>query len=301
MSLVAPPRDFHVRLIELFHAASIEIPAKPELVEPLRGAFDPGTEVFINQPPSGDYRAAVATAVALRRAGFQPVAHVSVRNMASVADVDDYLARLVGEAAADRVLLVSGDQRLALGPFASVVDLLAGGRVEAAGIRAVGFAGHPESPSPAAAAARDRDLIAKRDGAAKAGLAAFVVTQFCFEAQPILAFLDRMGRLGIDLPVRVGVAAPASVPTLIKFAVRCGVGASLRTLQAQPKTVGRLIGDSGPEDLLRDLAVGLAKSPSDRVLGIHLYAFGGVAKTADWVGATLSRLYNAITVKAAGA
>jgi methylenetetrahydrofolate reductase (NADPH) len=181
-----------------------------------------------------------------------------------------------------------------------VIDLLASGRIAASGVSTVGIAGHPEGHPSVDAAVLDRALIAKHDAAARAGLACFIVTQFCFEAAPILAYLDRLDRLGIAAPVRVGVAAPARVATLIKFAVRCGVGDSLRTLRTQAKTVGRLIGEIGPEDVLHDLAIGLATAASDRVSGIHLYAFGGVAKAANWVEVTLSRLYNSITRRAAG-
>jgi len=298
MTAPVPPRDFQVRLIELLHAASIEIPAKPELVDTLKRAFDPGTEIFVNQPPSGDYRGSIETAVAIRRAGFRPVAHIAARNVASAAELDDYLRRLVGEAGADRVLLISGDRREPNGPFSSVIDLLASGRFETSGVRAVGVAGHPEGHPAVAAAALDRSLLAKRDAAAGAGLSMFVVTQFCFEAVPILAFLQRLEELGVAVPVKVGLAAPASVATLIKFAERCGVGDSLNTLRAAAKTVGRMVGEVGPEDVLRELAVGLAASASDRVSGVHLYAFAGVAKAADWLESTLSRLYGTVAKEA---
>ncbi len=288
-------RDFQVRLIELLHSASIEISVRPAVVESLRDAFDPGTEVFINLPPAGDYRACVETAVAVRRAGFRPVPHIAARNLTSVAELDDYLQRLVGEAATDRVLLIGGDRPRSKGPFSAVADLIATGLIEASGISGVGIGGHPEGHPSVDRTTLDRALVAKRDALARAGLSCFIVTQFAFEAAPILSFLDRLDVLGIDAPVRVGVAAPASVTTLIKFALRCGIGDSLRALRTQTKTVGRLIGEAGPEDVLHDLAVGLAQQPADRVIGVHLYAFGGVAKTARWLEASLARLYSTIT------
>ncbi len=296
-----PQRDFQVRLIELLHAASIEIAGKPAAVDALKAAFDPGTEIFVNLPPSGNYRDCVETAVAVRRAGFRPVAHVAARGVASVAELDDYLNRLVGEAGADRVLLISGDRPQPKGPFSSVLDLLASGRVGAAGITTIGVAGHPEGHPAVPTEVLEAALVAKRDAAAAAGLSCFIVTQFCFEAAPVMSYLARLAELGVTLPVKVGVAAPASVPTLIRYALRCGVGDSLRVLRTQAKTVGRLIGESGPEDMLRDLAVGLSQEAADRVVGIHLYPFGGVKKAADWAELTLARLYQAITTRAAGA
>jgi len=292
--------DIRVRLAELLRAASIEIPARPESVESLHAAFAPGSQVFVSQPPGGDYRAGVATATAIRRAGFRPVAHVAARNLASADEFDDYLGRLVGEAGVDRVLLISGDRRAARGPYRSVIDVLASGRIEASGIGAVGIAGHPEGHPAVAAAELDEALIAKYDAARRAGLACFIVTQFCFAAAPILAYLARVERLGIAAPVRVGVAAPASVATLIRFAERCGVGASLDRLRSHAETVGGVNGESGPQDLLDELAAGLALMPADRVAGIHLYAFAGVAAAAGWLATTLAGLYPSVARKAAG-
>jgi methylenetetrahydrofolate reductase (NADPH) len=297
MSADGKPGGFNVRLVELLHGASIEVAAHPEVAAKLRGAFDPGTEVFINQPPSGDYRACVATAAALHRAGFVPVPHVAARNLASAAELDDFLQRLVGEGAIDRLLLIGGDARPG-GPFSSVVDVIASGRIQAAGVGTVGVAGHPEGNAFADIASLDRAIVEKTGSVAAAGLRCFIVTQFCFEAAPILDYLERLARLRVDAPVRIGVAGPASIATLIRFAERCGVGESLRALRERPKTVGSSIGEAGPEDLLRDVADGLTDATAPRVRGIHFYAFGGIARTSTWIEATLARLYGAIAASA---
>jgi methylenetetrahydrofolate reductase (NADPH) len=294
-----PARDFEVRLVELLHAASIEIAPDATRVEALHDEFDPGTEVFVNLPPGGDYRASVATAAALAKAGFRAVPHVTARDIASLTELDDFLARLTGDAGIERVLLIAGDRSKPRGPFASSLDMLATGRVERAGVRSIGIAGHPEGHPLVDGAGLAAALTAKRDYATKAGLELFIVTQFCFEAEPFLAFLGALDRLGIAAPVKIGVAGPATVATLVKFGIRCGVGNSLRALRMRTNTVGRLLGDAGPEDLLREVAKGLAALPSDHAVGIHFFAFGGIARTSAWIDGTLARLYDSIARKAA--
>ncbi len=58
-----------------------------------------------------------------------------------------------------------------------------------------------------------------------------IVTQFAFEAQPIIEWADSLKYAGIDLPIHIGIAGTAKLQTLIKFAIACGVGPSLKVLQ----------------------------------------------------------------------
>ena len=54
-----------------------------------------------------------------------------------------------------------------------------------------------------------------------------IATQFGFEAGPVIAWADRLRAAGITLPVHIGVAGPAKLQTMLKFAMACGVGPSL--------------------------------------------------------------------------
>jgi methylenetetrahydrofolate reductase (NADPH) len=58
-----------------------------------------------------------------------------------------------------------------------------------------------------------------------------VVTQFSFDAEPVLAWLEQVRKAGIHALVRVGVPGPASVKRLLAFAARCGVGASTKVMK----------------------------------------------------------------------
>ena len=94
--------------------------------------------------PGDNYRHNVETAAALRRAGYNPVPHIAAREMASREALDDFLARLRGEADVTRILLIAGDTALARGPYKSSLDICASGLIETRGFARLSVAGHPE-------------------------------------------------------------------------------------------------------------------------------------------------------------
>jgi methylenetetrahydrofolate reductase (NADPH) len=71
--------------------------------------------------------------------------------------------------------------------------------------------------------------------------------------------------------------------TLAKFAIRCGVGHSLRALTSGHASVTRLLVEADPARIIASLtaadrgAIGLA--------GLHFFTFGGVRLTSAWIDA----------------
>ncbi len=111
------------------------------------------------------------------------------------------------------------------------------------------------------------------------GIRVDIVTQFCFEAAPILSWIGELQTRGIDLPVTVGLAGPATLATLTKFGLRCGVGNSMRALRGQIGRFGRLLTDNGPDDVVRGL-LAAAQDVTAPISGFHLFPFGGLRKSA---------------------
>ncbi len=167
-------------------------------------------------------------ATALRRAGFNPVPHIAAREMPSREALDDFLARARGEADVSRILLIAGDVAAAKGPFKSTRDVCASGLIEAHGIASVSLAGHPEGHPFLELSDALNGLKTWRDWGRRTETRVDVVTQFCFESAPILQWIAELDHAGIDLPVIVGLAGPATPATLTKFALRCGIGNSMR-------------------------------------------------------------------------
>jgi methylenetetrahydrofolate reductase (NADPH) len=109
-----------------------------------------------------------------------------------------------------------------------------------------------------------------------------VVTQFGFDAEPILAWLAQLREANVHGLVRVGVPGPANVKTLLRFAARCGVGASTKVMSKYGVSITRLLTTAGPDALIEDLARGLSPARHGEVL-LHFYPFGGLKTTAEWV------------------
>jgi methylenetetrahydrofolate reductase (NADPH) len=274
----ASPRN----LAALLPQASVEVSSRGHQLDQLRDAFKPGIDVTITFLPGDNTRHTVETATALRRAGFNPVPHIAAREIASRDALDDFLTRASGEAGVSRILVIAGDVARVRGPFKSSLDIRASGLIEARGIAAVSVAGHPEG-HPYLDVERALDnLEGWRDWGEGCGIRVSIVSQFCFESAPILGWMLQLAARGIDLPVIVGLAGPATPATLTKFALRCGVGNSMRAVRSQIGRFGRLLTDTGPDDVVRGLIEAPATATAG-VTGFHFFPFGGVRKTGNWL------------------
>src|SRR3984957_7072871 len=269
-------------LAALLSTASVEVSSRGNQLAELRDHFNPGIDVTVTFLPGDDYRHNVETAAALRRLGFNPVLHIAAREMRSRDALDDFLGRARAEAEVNRILVIAGDSLRTVGPFKSSADICAGGAIEAHGIHAVSFAGHPEGDPHLSAEKAMAALSAKREWGRRVGIRVDLVSQSCFESAPILAGLKELEAHDLDIPVHIGLAGPASPTTLARFALRCGIGNSLRSLREHIGRFGRLLIDTGPDDVLRGLwtSPSIAKTP---IAGLHFFPFGGLSKTSQWL------------------
>ncbi len=286
--MAAPASDTQQRIVDLVRACSFELSPRDAFAGArLRELFEPGTTIFVNSPPSAAYADVVAACARLRRAGFGVVPHVVARHLAGFTEANDFLRRLAKEAEVAQVLLLGGDTPRPEGPFDSALALLATGVVERHGIAAVAFAGYPEGHPQIDSGALHAALLAKLELARRRGLVPSVVTQFGFEPQPIQRWIAARRAEGVTCPIRIGLAGPASVATLAKYAVRCGIGASLRALAHGHAAIARILTEASPDAVIDALVAG--EDPAAPINGLHIYTFGGARRTAAWHTDTLSR------------
>jgi len=284
---VAPDLARH-RATELVAACSIEISPRDDFAgEKLRELLDPGTTVFVNHPGSVTHHDIVAACARLRHAGFSPVPHIAVRRLASFTQANDFLQRAEAEAAVTAALIIGGDPDHPVGPFPDAYDLLASGLIERHGLREVAFAGYPEGHPRISARTLDEALRAKVELAGRQGLDVSLLTQFGFDAAPILRWIAALRARDIVCPVLVGIAGPATVATLAKFAVRCGIGASLRALARGHTAFARILAEAGPDALIGVLVA--EEDPRWPIDGLHVFTFGGIRRTAEWITGYLRR------------
>jgi len=276
------------RATELVAACSIEISPRDDFAgEKLRELLDPGTTVLVNHPGSVTHHDIVAACARLRHAGFNPMPHIAVRRLASFTQANDFLQRAEAEAAVTAALIIGGDPDHPVGPFPDAYDLLASGLIERHGLREVAFAGYPEGHPRISARTLDEALRAKVELAGRQGLDVSLLTQIGFDAAPILRWISALRARDIVCPVLVGIAGPASVATLAKFAVRCGIGASLRALARGHTAFARILAEAGPDALIGALVA--EEDPRWPIDGLHVFTFGGIRRTAEWITGYLRR------------
>ena len=280
-TLVGALKDDERRNIPaLLAGASLELSSRdPAEIDACADLLEPGTAVYISMPSGQTYRGNVALATRLRRAGFRPVPHVAARRIASRDALEEYLARAAGEAGVDSALVIAGDSDRPSGPFDSSRALLETGLFQRHGVVRIGVAGYPEGHPKITERALETALTAKKVLAREADLDLQIVTQFCFESAPILAWAAKMK--GHGLPMHIGLSGAASLPRLLRFAALCGIGNSVRALKARPRAITRLLVEAGPEAVVRDLA----RPGGAAIAGVHFFCFGGLVRTARWLRA----------------
>ena len=74
------------------------------------------------------------------------------------------------------------------------------------------------------------------------GIGMHLVTQFGFDAAAICKWGRELSPQGVRLPVHIGMAGPAPITKLVKYAMACGVGASLRAALRSMQTVRHIAG-----------------------------------------------------------
>jgi methylenetetrahydrofolate reductase (NADPH) len=155
------------------------------------------------------------------------------------------------------------------------------------GFERLHVAGHPEGNKDIDPDGSDRMVMEalrwKQAFSERSDAKMAIATQFCFEAGPVIAWADRLAAEGIALPIHIGVAGPAKLQTLIKFAIACGVGPSLRVLQKRAMDVTKLLLPYEPTDFLTALAAHKAKTPGFGIESVHFFPLGGIKTNAAWV------------------
>ncbi len=280
---VPGPRD-----VEAFLAGySIEVmPRTAAKVEDFRALLPEGTRVYIAHIDGTPIEDMVATARRLADDGFQVMPHFPARIIADAAQLEDWIARYQGEAGVKQGLILAGSPARQLGDMESSMQLLETGLFDKYGFERLHVAGHPEGNRDIDPDGSDRNVMDalrwKQAFAERTDARMAIVTQFCFEAAPVIDWVNRLAAEGIELPVHIGIAGPAKLQTLIRFAIACGVGPSLKVLQKRAMDVTKLVLPYEPTDVIAALAAHKAANPGFNIEQVHFFPLGGIKTTAAW-------------------
>lgn len=266
---------------------SIEVmPRTAEKVENFRTLLPMGTRVYIAHiegTPIGDM---VSTAKRIADDGFDVMPHFPARIIKDEAMLGDWIARYQGEAGVNQALLLAGGVAKPHGDFHCSMQLLESGLFDKAGFKRLHTAGHPEPNTDidpdggrtnVNAALSWKQAFSKRTDAQMA-----LATQFCFDSKPVIEWADSLRAQGVDIPVHIGIAGPAKLQTMIKFAIACGVGPSLKVLQKRAKDVTKLLMPFEPTQIVTELAEHKAAHPEFNIEQVHFFPLGGIKTNATW-------------------
>lgn len=266
---------------------SIEVmPRTASKVDDFRAILPKGTRVYVAHIEGTPIEDMVATARRINTQGFDVMPHFPARIIKDKATLFDWINRYQGEANVNQALLLAGGVAQPYGDFDSSMQLLETGAFDAAGFERLHVAGHPEGNKDidpdgtrlnVDAALQWKQAFFNRTDAKMA-----LATQFAFDPGPIITWANEIKAAGIDLPVHIGIAGPAKLQTLIKFAIACGVGPSLKVLQKRAMDVTKLLLPYEPTEIVQVLAAHKATNPDFNIEAVHFFPLGGIKTNAAW-------------------
>lgn len=279
----APNKAASLELIEGF---SLEMTGKdvPGLLEAAH-AIPQGTKINVTFLGNEDLEMRVTASKAVKDAGFIPVPHISARRLQSQDQLEEFLGALQEVGATEHVFAVGGDPAEPEGPYPDSLSVIRTGLLQKYGVKEVSIAGYPEGHPDIPSDVLWRHLEDKSAALKEQGLDATILTQFAFDTDPVIDWVNGVRERGIDTTIRIGTPGPAGIKRLINFARRFGVGANAMIVKKYGFSLTNLMGTAGPDRFVTDLAALLAEDTASGPVKLHFYTFGGLLATTEWANA----------------
>ncbi|ARP74484.1 5,10-methylenetetrahydrofolate reductase [Streptomyces pluripotens] len=250
-------------------------------LEEARDSIPPGTRINITFLAGEDLGMRLTAAREVKRLGFVPVAHLAARRLPSRSALEEFLSGLAADGTAGNVFVVGGDPARPEGPYPDALAVLRTGLLQRHGVRHIGISGYPDGHPAIAGPDLWTALADKAAAIAAEGFTGDVITQFGFDAVPVLDWLEAVRARGVQLPVRIGVPGPAGARRLLGYATRFGVATGASVARKYGFSLTNLMATTGPDRFLQALADRYDPARHGTVK-VHFYTFGGLRTTAEW-------------------
>ena len=216
-------------------------------------------DVYITLLQGDQYKDVANKAKELIALGKNPVPHFPARSIKNKNELKEYVM-MCKDFGVKQVLVIGGSAQ-PIGDFHCSLQLFETGLFEDFKI---GIAGHPEGSPDISGTDLEKAMIDKKP------YADYIVTQWLMETSPIIDFISKQ-----TLPVHVGIAGPAKITSLLKFASIVGAKNSLSFLKSNAGKAVDLFKPRKPDDMIEKI-----KSTSQN---FHIYTFGGLIETNKWL------------------
>lgn len=265
-------------------AASIEVsPYQAKESGDLPAVIPKGVRVYMTDVGTDSTDTIVRGAARLNDLGLVAVPHFASRRLTSHEALATRIKRLVEEANISDVLVIGGGLEEPAGEFTSSMDVLETGLFDKYGIKRIGVAGHPEGTPDFNRETAEEALRLKQAFAERSDAEMRIVTQFGFDSTGFIKWAHGLRDAGIELPVHLGVAGPAKLTTLVKYAIMCGVGNSVNFIRQRAASVATMIKGFDPEEVVRPIEQHIKETHRRPIAQIHVFPFGGVKKSGQWL------------------
>jgi methylenetetrahydrofolate reductase (NADPH) len=282
MSAHTPSLPAEAALARLLRRPRFEILPLEGIEEQVLEHLGTDARVTVTASPRKGLDATLELSERLARAGYTVVPHLSARLIRDRAHLEATVDRLLG--AGIRELFVPAGDATEPGEFSGAAELLEAIGPLRARFDEIGITGYPESHHLIS----DEETIQAMF--AKAPMATCIISQICFDADVIAAWIAEVRRRGTTLPIWIGLPGSVDHAKLVRISMKIGLGESARFLRHHGNWLSRLITRKfKPDPLLRALGPTLA-DPASNLAGFHLYTFNEVARTERWRRETLARL-----------
>lgn len=256
-------------------------------IEAACASIPSGTPINIAFLGNEDHAQRINAARVIRSCGFEPVPIISSRRLHSEHDRDSLLEALISAAAPSRFILVGGDPATPAGPFRDSIALLQSNVLQRHEIRHVGIVGYPEGHPKIDTETLWQSLKWKYDFLLDSGCSVEITTQFGFDADAIVEWIERLRDEGVTAPVRIGIPGPAKAGKLLRYARQFGVVTSAGIARRYGLSLVNLLQSVGPDLYWDRISTGLNGRDLGPVL-YHLYPFGGIEEGTHWINGRLA-------------
>ena len=266
---------------------SIEVTPRALLkIDNLAEILPKGTRVYIAHIEGTPIDEMVKTAQKIHDAGFKSMPHFPARLIKNKSALEDWVTRYKNEANVEEALLIAGGSNKPIGDFDSSIQLIETGVFDANCFKRLHVAGHPEGNKDIDTGGLNlnvnKALSWKNEFAKRTDAQMALTTQFCFESSVVVDWVNEIEAMGIDIPVHIGIAGPAKLQTLLKYAIECGVGASMKVLQKRARDITKLLLPYNPNQILEELSEIKSNNPNFNIEQVHFFPLGGVKRVTDW-------------------
>jgi methylenetetrahydrofolate reductase (NADPH) len=206
-------------------------------------------DVYITLLQGDQYKDVANKAKELIAFGKNPVPHFPARSIKNKNELKEYVI-MCKDFGVKQVLVIGGGAQ-PIGDFHSSLQLFETGFFEDFKI---GIAGHPEGSPDISDSDLEKAMIDKEP----------------YADSPIVDFISKQ-----TLPVHVGIAGPAKITSLLKFASIVGAKNSLSFLRSNASKAVDLFKPRKPDDMIEKI--------KDVTQNFHIYTFGGLNETNKWL------------------